>query len=162
MNSQSIVNKINELACVASDAKPDIILVTESWCHEGISDAYLAIPGFQLQPELRVDRMDTANGIGGGLLVYSRDGLDILPCDKVLNFNQYAKFTVKNCGLTNTIFLIYRPPSSADLDGLANIIKSGTSNTLFIGDFNLPGINWESWTGNGRVEGFLDWVKVTM
>jgi hypothetical protein len=92
------VNKINELACVASDAKPDIILVTESWCHERISDAYLAIPGFQLQPELRVDRMDTANGIGGGLLVYSRDGLDILPCDKVLNFNQYAKFTVKNCG----------------------------------------------------------------
>ncbi len=63
---------------------------------------------------------------------------------------------MKNCGLTNTIFLIYRPPSSADLDGLANIIKSGTSNTLFIGDFNLPGINWESWTGNGCAEGILD------
>jgi len=107
MNSQSIVNKINELACVAAESKPDIILVTESWCHPGIADSYLSINGYQLQPELRVDRSDTANGIGGGLLVYSRDGLDILPCDKVLKFDQYAKFTVNNCGITNTIFLIY-------------------------------------------------------
>jgi len=145
------VNKINELACVASDTKPDLILLTESWCHSGISDAFLSIPGFQLQPELRVDRKDTANGIGGGLLVYSRDGLDILPCDKVLKFDQYVKFSVTNCGLTNTIFLVHRPPSSADMDGLTNIIKSATDNTFFIGDFNLPGINWENWTGNGRV-----------
>jgi hypothetical protein len=88
MNSQSIVNKINELACVAAESKPDIILETESWCHPGISDSYLSINGYQLQPELRVDRSDTANGIGGGLLVYSRDGLNILPCDKVLKFDQ--------------------------------------------------------------------------
>ncbi len=150
------MNKINELACVAAESKPDIILVTESWCHPGIADSYLSINGYQLQPELRVDRSDTANGIGGGLLVYSRDGLDILPCDKVLKFDQYAKFTVNNCGITNTIFLIYRSPSSTDIEGLAGIIKSAPNNTLFVGDFNLPGINWENWTGSGRVGDFLD------
>ena len=39
-NAQSLVGKVNELSCTAFDMDPDIILVTESWCNEAISDAY--------------------------------------------------------------------------------------------------------------------------
>ena len=155
LNSQSIVNKINELSCLASEKKPDIILITESWCNPSISNSYLSIPGYQLQPDLRADRTDTANGIGGGLLAYTKDGLVILPCDKKSDFNQYVTFRIKMETVTTTIYLVYRPPSSADMDGLVKIIQQSGPNTIMVGDFNLPSIDWEHGTATGRAQEFL-------
>jgi len=40
LNAQSIVKKIDELGCVLAEEKPDIILVTESWCNSNISDSF--------------------------------------------------------------------------------------------------------------------------
>ena len=73
------------------DQCPDIILLTETWCNANTLDAALAIPGYQLETDLRTDRRDTTNGMGGGLLVYSRLGLKILSCDKFKEnrFNQF-------------------------------------------------------------------------
>lgn len=82
LNAQSIVNKIDELGCLASINKPDLILVTESWCNSDISDAYLNIDGYELQLDLRMDRSDTAQGRGGGLLVYTKNGVKILKLDQ--------------------------------------------------------------------------------
>lgn len=62
LNAQSVVNKIDELSCVVSEVKPDIVLITESWCNDNISDAYLGLEGFELQTELRQDRADTGRG----------------------------------------------------------------------------------------------------
>ena len=89
-NAQSLPSKITELDAVASDLQPDIILICESWCNSNISEANLNINGYELQQDLRTDRSDTTNGIGGGgLVVYSRNGLEILSCDKVSDFNEY-------------------------------------------------------------------------
>jgi len=156
LNSQSIVNKINELACVVSETKPDILLVTESWCHSGITSAYLTVPGYQLQPDLRVDRVDTVNGAGGGLLVYSPEGLDILPCDQTKVFNQYVNFKVMTGSVTTTIYLFYRPPNSPDMAGLTDIVKNVGPNSLLIGDFNLPSIDWDNGTANNKERPFLE------
>jgi len=94
-NVQSIQSKILELEAVALDLKPDLILLCETWCNNNIDNAALQLSGYDLNPELRCDRADTANGIGGGLLVYSRTGLEILPCDTDVDFTQYCKFVVK-------------------------------------------------------------------
>ncbi len=59
-NAQSIIGKVDKLTCVANDTKLDLILVTESWCNERITNAFLKIPGYD-----RV-RKDTAKGIVGG------------------------------------------------------------------------------------------------
>jgi hypothetical protein len=69
LNAQSIVRKTDELAGVASTLLPVLILITETWCHSDISDAYLSINGYEVQADLRLDRQDTAHGRGGGLLV---------------------------------------------------------------------------------------------
>ncbi len=71
-NAQSLVGKVNELSCTACDIDPDIILVTESWCNEGISDAYLSIQGYELKSKLRINRSDTGAGRGDGLIVYAK------------------------------------------------------------------------------------------
>ena len=156
MNCQSILSKLNEFSCLLADTKPDIVLVAESWCNDSISNAHLSVPGYQLQPDLRVDRTDTTNGFGGGLLVYSREGTDILPCDKNSDFNQYVPFKIKLCNVTTTIGLVYRPPNSSDLDGLINIVKQAEPNTILVGDFNMPKIDWDSGTATGKWMDFLD------
>ena len=76
------MKKVGELSCVADMLKPDIILVTESWCNGDITDAYLSIDGYELIPDLRMDRENTAGGRGGGLLVYAKNGLKVLNSTK--------------------------------------------------------------------------------
>jgi len=88
--------------------------------------------------------------------VYNRDGLDILPGDNSAVFNQYVTFKIFIAKVTTTICLVYRPPNSTDMDGLANLIKNAPPNSILIGDFNLPGIDWESGTATGRAREILE------
>ena len=88
-NAQSIVGKIDELSCTSSELKPDLILLTETWCNDSVSDAFLSIPDYELHH--RLDREDTAGGRGGGLLVYSKKGIKVLSLNKVKHFHQYSR-----------------------------------------------------------------------
>ena len=118
-NAQSIPGKLNKLSAYVADMKPDFILLTESWCNPSINDTDLTLPGYQLEQELRIDREDTANGIGGGLLVYSKNIHKILPSEIKSNFHQYVSFKIITTGNPVNIVLIYRPPSS----GKENVLK---------------------------------------
>ena len=53
-----------------------MVLICESWCNADISNAMLNMDGYFIEPDLRMDRRDTINGIGGGLLVYVKEGLN--------------------------------------------------------------------------------------
>ena len=55
-----MVNKVVKLSCTANEINPDLILLTESWCSENISDAFLALPSYELKKDLQIDREDTA------------------------------------------------------------------------------------------------------
>ena len=154
------MNKINELACTVSDMEPDLVLVTESWCNGDITNAFLNMPGYELQPDLRVDRTDTDRGRGGRLLVYVKNGLQILSCDKVADFQQYCKFIVRDV----VFYLIYRSPNSAatEVTKLAELIKTVEKNAVILGDFNLPQIDWTRGVA-GRVGGeVLDAVEESL
>ncbi len=157
LNAQSIVKKIDKLCCVADSVKPDLILVTESWCNGDISDAYLGIDGYELLPDLRQDRENTAKGRGGGLLVYAKSSVKVLKLDNNVMFQQYCKFMIDDV----TIYLVYRSPSSPleAIVELENLVKSLSRNSILIGDFNMPDIDWEAWTGARKSVGFLDAVE---
>ena len=135
--------------------KPDFILLTETWCNPSISDADLSIPGYQLEVEMRKDRADTAHGIGGGLLVYSRCGLKILLNEKMNNieFNQFVSFSILTEGEPVNVILVYRPPNSGreNIDKLCELLRRMQKNAILIGDINLPHIDWES--GNADTRG---------
>jgi len=89
-------------------------------------------------------------------LTYSRDGIDILPSDKSSNFIQHSTFKVKMNNMTTTLHLIYRPPSSNDMAGLVNIIRNVDPGSILIGDFNLPGIDWQNGTSDNKSKDFLE------
>jgi Endonuclease-reverse transcriptase len=142
LNAQSLLGKINELRATAADLEPDIILITETWCNQDVNNAFLSLPGYEVQIDLRRDREDTSEGRGGGLLVYAKQGLKILSGDNSIDFMQYCKFSVYDI----TCYLVYRPPNSSaeNMTKLANLIKSAEKNAIFIGDLNLPGVNWST------------------
>lgn len=117
-----------------------------------MTENVLKLNGFNIVSELRKDRSDTQNGIGGGLLVYSRERLDILPSDQYNNdFNQYCNFKISTSNSFVNIVLVYRPPncSRENSEKLIKLIENATANTMFIGDFNLPKINWNNLTCDG-------------
>ena len=79
----------------------------------------LNISGYNLDPELRVDRADTLNGIGGGILVYAKNGLILKPTNIENNFNQFTQFEILNSDDQSSVnylnvTVIYRPPSGSD------------------------------------------------
>ncbi len=108
-NAQSINSKIDELKVISQDLDPDIILLTETWCNSTIENAALTIENYKLETDLRKDRCDTANGIGGGLLVYAKQDIRILPYDKFHHskFNQFCAFSVVTKSDNLNVILIY-------------------------------------------------------
>jgi hypothetical protein len=145
-NARSLLGKINELRATAADLQPDIIMICEAWTNIEITNAELSIEGYNLEVELRKDREDTLNGIGGGLLIYTKKGLVIRKNSKFDNikFNQFCVLTVMAIDPIN-ILLVYRPPNSGtqNTDELCNILDQAGENTIIIGDFNAPDIDWD-------------------
>ena len=158
LNARSILSKIKDLEATASDVKPDLILITESWCNSDISDNVLKLSGYELASDLRKDRTDTANGIGGGLLIYSRIGLEILPVDSDSDFNQYVNFKVVTASSTLNVILIYRSPNSSVVNNskLTSIIENAPTNTMVIGDMNYPNVDWVSMTSDNIGRDFMN------
>jgi hypothetical protein len=116
--------------------------MTESWCHSDITNGFLSIDDYELVPDLRLDRGDTAQGRGGGLLVYVKNGLPVMKMDNTVDFQQYVNFKVKDVCFT----LVYRSPNApaAAMDGLIDLVKGAPKAAVMLGDFNLPDVTWNT------------------
>ena len=122
-------------------------------------NSVLNIKNYEILPELRKDRSDTRQGIGGGLLVYIKQGHTVLSHDCTIDFNQYLHFSVKTNNETTNIFLVYKSPNCSNYnnDKLIELISSMPDNSIVIGDFNYPKINWsENIAADTVSQSFLD------
>jgi hypothetical protein len=156
-NAQSLFGKIDELIATTSILNPDIILLTETWTNCGITDAMIQLPGYKL--EGRTDRQDTQNGIGGGLIFYVKECYDTEPVlDSTNTYNQHSMLTIKTKSGKLNLLLVYRPPSSniENLDQLCELLVNAKNNTIAIGDFNLPKINYQAGTADRQGQRLLD------
>ena len=124
----------------------------------------LNINGYFIEQELRVDRNDTLHGIGGGLLVYVRNGLIVKPSNIDNAFNQFAQFELLNKEdrrINLNITLVYRSPSATaeNTTELCKLIEKSGPNSIFIGDFNFPAIDWVYNTADRKSTDFLQCIK---
>ena len=162
LNARSITNKLNDLAVLINDHNPDVILVTETWCNENTTNAMLSMPGYSIEPDLRVDRRDTLNGIGGGVMVYAKDGLIIKPIPVENDYNMFVRFKIISSESKDdrdlTVTLVYRPPraNTENNKELYKLFDNCRDNNIFIGDFNFPPINWNDYTSDRGSEPFLN------
>ena len=99
-----MIQKLDELRSEVILLKPDIITVTESWTHDGHTDAFLSIDGYELK--MRQDR----EGRGGGILLYaSKETISksIVPISLDYTFNQViACDIVSSSGSKLTLYTI--------------------------------------------------------
>ena len=91
-------------------------------------------------------------------MVYVKEGLNILPCDTGSSFNQHCKFVFKTNSESLHFYLIYRPPSSnqENLTELVNLLTYSEKNAIFIGDFNLPEIDWNNYSAPNKYTNILN------
>ena len=121
----------------------------------------LNIQGYNIEPELRKDRTDTLNGIGGGILVYAKEELIIKPVEVNNDMNMFSRFEIlsKDDGTDNlSVTLVYRPPRARAENTLelCKLFENTSANSIFIGDFNFPSINWQDQTADRSCENFLE------
>ena len=114
----------------------------------------LNVENYFIEDDLRIDRSDTRNGIGGGLLVYVRKDTVVRPIDLQSSFNQYCAFQIveKNNSQPLNVTLVYRSPSTSAENTLelAKIVEECAKNSLIIGDYNLPALNLEDGTCDSK------------
>ena len=163
-NVRSICSKFDEFLADVNLDNPDIIGVTETWLHSGISSSEIQIPGYTI---FRQDRDDTTGGRGGGVLLYARDSLN---CVDVTD-----KFS---CGFSNCLWcevsfgagngsplvigIIYRSPNScADNNQklLDSFRKVSSRRAVVFWDFNFPDIDWHTCLSGSHGRDFLEVVS---
>lgn len=146
-NARSLFHKIDELRMRASQMKPCIIAITESWLSPDIPDVAINIEGYQVH---RLDR----SSHGGGILCYLRSSLssanldiDYKDSDSTASTgSEFLTVFVKDMSLL--LVVIYHPfwgnnsANEVAISRLTNIVdtsllKFGESLRLLIcGDFN--------------------------
>ena len=161
INARSIVKKVSDIEVYVETEHPDILLITESWLKEEISNNEIQINGYNI---LRRDRIGS---IGGGCLIYYAKALNVkeisLP-NNVINSEPYIQtlwMQISTHSITQTIGLCYNSPSSSleEKTELNSQIKEACSiykDVIICGDFNYPNINWETLHSTGDDQLFLD------
>ena len=160
-NVQSINNKVNELRAYVADTKPDVVALTETWTNALIDDECLKITDYEMVE--RRDRVDTAGGRGGGIIVYVRKELHAWKEEPRCAFNQYATVKLKMEKRDLSIHVVYRSPNSSNLnDEMLVEWMSGLQGKFFIvGDFNFPGIKWDMGSSCSKSRKFYEMCMET-
>ena len=138
--NKSKVNYFSELHC----NNLMFIALCETYLTNDILDAEVDIPGFSI---VRCDRLDR---IGGGVCIYVRESLLF---EKCLNFSNSVceLLIIKILNPQLVIILLYRPPSCSPAEFIEVLAKmsdcicnmpSPLPHVIFLGDFNLPNIDW--------------------
>ena len=91
---------MDELRSEISVIKRDTIFMCETWTNDQHSAAFLMIDGFS--NVFRQDRVDTQNGIGGGLLVYAREDISVAQDESVI-FSQFTQCCAIKLPLVNSL-----------------------------------------------------------
>ena len=159
---------MGELKVVVFDIKPDIIALCETWTHGEHTRAFLTIPDYNII--CRHDRNDTSNGVGGGLLLYAKNGLALVEeqTNVISNFNQSCSVKIPLInGSSLSFVLVYRPHNLytdevtvlENNHRLCNLMKSVQKPNVIAGDFNFSDVNWITMQGEAHSQEFVSSVQ---
>lgn len=135
------MNKVDVLESVILSYKPQVVVITETWLHNDISDSEIVPPGYAI---LRNDRSSR----GGGVAILYQDTLHINRLSPIAGVEcVIAKICLNECSLVVGGF--YRPPNdnSTFFEKLNQFLCDNVvhiNNFLIAGDFNLPSIDWSN------------------
>ena len=149
MNIARLFTKIKQKIKLLSDfcdGSTLFLCFCETFLHDGILDAEIKIPSFNIV------RCDRSSRVGGGICIYIRDPIIFSICLSYSN-SVCDLLIIKLHQPSLYIILVYRPPSCSQLKFSDIICKIETftlslpaplPNIIMLGDFNFPGVNWSN------------------
>lgn len=148
LNARSIVKKLVPLLALVTSYSPHVVAITETWLHDGVLDCEFTPPGYVAV------RNDRSRGKGGGVALLIRSDIKffVLPDTPDVEL-VWCKLCLNK--LSIIVGVCYRAPGSSleYLQRLSTFMHKhdfGTSEFVFMGDFNAPGINWQTKSCTGQ------------
>lgn len=144
VNCRSIKNKIPEFANMIASTKADIIIGTESWLSPDVSDSEV------FPPNLQIFRRDRVSGPGGGVFIAVSNKFVVSHQPDLETDCEILWIKLETFGSKSTFIGAFYRPSVSDMDSLTKLdaslcrLNTTSSNIWLAGDFNFPGINWET------------------
>ena len=160
-NCRSILNKTSELLALASDTSPDIIALSETWASEDNDNHQLLPAGSGYSLVSRSDRTDTAGGRGGGVCIMVKSDLAELTSEVKVSINcastQICAIKVKHIKL----YCVYRSPNQVRANDsiLCDFLKTVRGDSVLVGDFNIPNINWQTQSSLTKSDLVMEFIE---
>jgi len=126
INAQSLLNKIDQLRLVCALKKPSIICITESWLHDSIDSAMIALPGFSVYRNDRIKRR------GGGTCIYISTSIAHLPLPMTVTSQDIELTAIELPDMKLILLCMYVPPdlTSRQLSNVEGFLVSLSDNLL--------------------------------
>ena len=153
-NARSIVNKwLHILADLQSlHVMPELIFITESWLTADNTFIFQGLPYYSVH---RCDRNDR----GDGVVLLAHPSLRVVVPNIVIpacGMEVLFADVLLTSSIPIRLITVYRPPSSTAVNSLAlckflqSDVVSRNKLLVILGDFNLPDINWTSWSSDAQ------------
>jgi len=150
INARSICNKLPDLHYLLDNEQVDILLITETWLRNDISNTTVIN-----NRRLSIFRKDRINSLGGGVCIITNDNTVKavnVPIAQSFSDSDIVCIDIVNSDQPLRIICCYRPPSSdtdsVSVESMNRIVKcleilcDTDSTVVLAGDFNLPFIDW--------------------
>ena len=165
---------MDDLAALCYESKPDFVVINEVWSNGDFDDVFFKLPGFEII--CRKDRVDTTEGIGGGLLIYTSltvTGKVFEFCnEEIESFNQCLAIKIPLKGKSDVVLvLLYRPhhiyedtiilpdETACNNSKLCRLLYSIPKPYVVIGDLNFSQIDWSTMSSDASCKDFVDAVQ---
>ena len=147
MNCNSAIGKLDLIKSYTKAYDPDIISMTETKLNQNFDDNELLGDDYTIWRNDRDSR-------GGGVLVAIKNSSKISVLSSEQGPGESITLVIQvHPKIKFNLITFYRPPNEYFLDNLSEIVESHHSeNSIFVGDFNLPDIDWDSNPGKGSVK----------
>ena len=148
LNARSIrdIHKRNELELTVNEKKIDLIAITESWLEDTMIDSELNIAGYTI---FRKDRKQVRDSKGGGVLLYVRDCFNAYFAPELNDLPNESLWIRIPTSQTRSMLVgvCYKSPTAKDDEVKSMyeaIEKASSCQSLILGDFNCPSIDWST------------------
>ena len=143
INIQSVSNKTIEIRELISERALDILVLTETWLNDNISNSRIA----ELTPDTHsFHHVPRETGIGGGVGVLVSNCFSNIKLEKSQNYNtfEHLEISLRYMSKLYKFVVMYRPPPKTnfelfldELDELMSVLSHENKKILVTGDLNI-------------------------
>jgi endonuclease/exonuclease/phosphatase family metal-dependent hydrolase len=146
VNARGLISKIEILKNYVDKLKLDIIGIAETFLNDEVMQAEISIDGYCMY---RKDRGNFKEGKAGGVILYIKNEIVSYECtdlNRMESESVWCKIKV-NGNTSLTVGVCYRSQAASEKE-LSELFKSieiaSKGQTIIMGDFNYPKINWDT------------------